>query len=187
MRTLYIAKDPTEYLTPGKNAAAERVALKRAARERAKLEGFDAIAIVAHDGRLIEQVSTNADIAEKRFVMGYRVKVRPTTPGFACNHPQNLDWAEAHGAIVATTNQSLTIHVPHPHELDALKNDFRFTIENVDPVWTNYVEPKPFIEKCNCKNPECKMCEGYGYVDKRDRSPVNYDRQRVLRTTGVIQ
>jgi hypothetical protein len=135
MSTLFITRDPIEYLTPGKEGAAKRVTFKHATRERASLERFDAIAIVDHGGRLIEQVNTAADIADKRYVVGYRVQVKPTAPDLRCDHVQNLVWAEVHGDVVESSDKHLTIHVPHPRELDTLKCDYRFRIIEINVVY----------------------------------------------------
>jgi hypothetical protein len=134
-RPLYITTDPAKYLTQGQEGARARVAIKRAARERCKLEGYDSITIVDYQGKLIEEVSTNADIREGRYVLGYRVWVKPTAPNLRFDHAQNLDWADVHGDVVRMDSiGELEIYVPHADRLDKLKNDYHFRIIKIDVV-----------------------------------------------------
>jgi hypothetical protein len=135
MQPLYITTDPAKYLTPGQEGARARVAIKRAARERAEREGFETITILDYQDKLIEEVSTTADIHAGHYVLGYRVRVKPTAPDLRHDHPQNLDWAEQHGDIVELGPvNTLGIYVPHADRLDKLKNDHHFAILNIDVV-----------------------------------------------------
>jgi hypothetical protein len=134
LQPLYITTDPTKYLTQGQEGARARVAIKRAARERAEREDFETITILDYQDKLIEEVSTTADIAAGHYVLGYRVRVKPTTPDLRFDRVQNLEWADCHGDVIDATNGSLTIYVPHADRLDKLKNDHHFAITKIDVV-----------------------------------------------------
>jgi hypothetical protein len=133
-RPLYITTDPVKYLTQGQEGARARVAIKHAARERCKLEGFDTITILDYAGKLVEEVSTNADIREGHYVLGYRVRVKPTTPDLQINHPQVLEWADCHGDVIELGPIDMCIYIPHADRLAKLKNDYRFTIIEISVV-----------------------------------------------------
>jgi hypothetical protein len=134
-RPLYITTDPSKYLTQGQEGARTRVAIKHAARERAAREGFDTITILDYTGKLIEEVSTNANIREGYYVLGYRVRVKPTAPDLRFDHAQNLDWADVHGDVIRLDPiGELEIYVPHADMLDKLKNDYHFTIIEISVV-----------------------------------------------------
>lgn len=137
MEPLYITVDPVEYLSPGQEGARARVKIKHDARDRAKREGFDSITIL--DQRdvlcgLVEEVPTIRDIADKRHIDGYDITVATTTPGLSSDHPANLDRADRHGEVVASTNQSLTIRVSDATRLDKLKRDPDFHVIKIKPV-----------------------------------------------------
>lgn len=131
---LYIIVDPDHYLKPGKDAAQERVAIKRFARTKADRENYDSVVILSHQDIFIEEVSTIKDITNKSFVVGYDVIVTTTSPGIACDHIANLDRADRHGEIVAQTNTSLTLRVSNATRLDKLRRDHHFKITKIKTV-----------------------------------------------------
>lgn len=131
---LYITVDPDHYLKPGKDAAQERIAIKRSARTKADHENYDSIVILSHQGIFIEEVSTIKDITGKSFVVGYDVNVITTSPGIACDHIANLDRADRHGEVMAQTNTSLTLHISNATRLDKLRHDPHFKITKIKTV-----------------------------------------------------
>jgi hypothetical protein len=116
MPTFSIPSTRKLWETKGQDAAKERVTIKRAARQRAHDEGFDAIVVVDEYGQTLENVRTVAQIANENIA----------------------------------------------------------AVEN-------------FYEACTCKGDGCDLCAYWGYIDKRDGSPMQQAKRELLRTLGKLQ